>query len=187
MKKYLITTLVALSAALLCSWNAAGQTLTSPDGNLSMTFGLSAEGVPHYDLIYKGKTVVAESRLGYSLKPDYAFDKDFEIIGTSTDASDSIWHPVLGENKDIRDNHKELFVAMRQKNTGWLLNLRFRLFDDGLGFRYEFPVQSELRHVIVKEESTEFRLSGDHKAFWIPSDYDTNEFQITTSKLSEVI
>ena len=185
MKKTIIC-LTVLTASILLSISVGAQTLTSPDGNLKMSFSLSEKGEPMYALTYKGKTVIKESHLGYCLKPEYAFDSNFKIIGTEYSQNDSIWHPVLGENKDIRDNHKELFIALKQETTGWLLNLRFRLFDDGLGFRYEFPVQSELRHVIVKEECTEFRLSADHKAFWIPGDYDTNEFQTTTSKLSEV-
>ncbi len=181
MKTFLLT-----AAALLLSLTVSAQTLTSPDGNLEMVFGLSETGVPHYSLTCKGKSVINESRLGYTFKPAYVFDEGFELIDTEFNESDTVWQPVLGENKDIRDHHKELFVALRQKSTGWLLNLRFRLFDDGLGFRYEFPVQDELRHVIVKEESTEFRLTGDHKAFWLPADFDTNEFPTTTSKLSEV-
>ena len=91
-----------------------------------------------------------------------------------------------GQNSEIRDHHKELWVALKQEKSGRLLNIRFRLFNDGLGFRYEFPVQSSLRHFTLKEELTEFQLAGNHKAFWIPADYDTNEFQITTSRLSEV-
>ena len=187
--KYLILTVAAcimLPSVVLALPANEGLVLRSPNGELEMVFGLSEKGEPHYALTYKGKDVIKESRLGYSLKPEYVFDSGFEVVESSRDTVDYSWEPVLGENKVIRDNHNELFVALRQSSTGWLLNLRFRLFDDGLGFRYEFPVQGELRHVIVKEERTEFRLTGDHKAFWLPSDYDTNEFQTTTSKLSEV-
>ena len=101
----------------------------------------------------------------------------FRYVGMKT-----VW----GQNSEIRDHHKELWVALKQEKSGRLLNIRFRLFNDGLGFRYEFPVQSNLRHFTLKEELTEFQLAGNHKAFWIPADYDTNEFQITTSRLSEV-
>ena len=162
------------------------QTLQSPDGNLKLDFRLSAEGTPVYSLQYKGKDVIKESKLGFTVRPDYRFDKHFEITETKTSESDTTWEPVWGQYREIRDRHNELFVAMRQQTTGWLLNLRFRLFDDGLGFRYEFPVQKELRHFTVNEEETEFRLTGDHKAFWLPGDYDTNEYPTTTSKLSEV-
>lgn len=124
--------------------------------------------------------------MGFQIRPSFDFSKNFRIVETKEDASDTTWNPVWGQNSVIRDNHKELFVALEQEGTGWLLNIRFRLFDDGLGFRYEFPVQKELRHFTINEEVTEFQLAGDHKAFWIPADYDTNEFQITTSKLSEV-
>ena len=162
------------------------QTLTSPDGNLVMDFHLSADKTPVYSLKYKGKDVIKESKMGFQIRPSFDFSKNFRIVETKEDASDTTWNPVWGQNSVIRDNHKELFVALEQEGTGWLLNIRFRLFDDGLGFRYEFPVQKELRHFTINEEVTEFQLAGDHKAFWIPADYDTNEFQITTSKLSEV-
>ena len=163
------------------------QTLKSPDGNLTLQFRLSAEGTPVYSLQYKGKEVIKESKLGFSVRPDYQFDRNFTITDTQTSESNTTWKPVWGQYNEIRDHHNELFVAMKQNGTGWLLNLRFRLFDDGLGFRYEFPVQKELRHFTVnEEETTEFRLTGDHKAFWLPGDYDTNEYPTTTSKLSEV-
>lgn len=176
-----------ISVIVLFPLLGAAQSLFSPDGNLELRFRVEpTRGTPLYSLTYKGKTVIRDSRLGYRLKPEYLFDEDFEVIDTRFSESDTVWQPVLGENRDIRDCHKEMFVAMRQKSTGWKLNLRFRIFNDGLGFRYEFPVQEELRHVIVTEESTEFRMTGDHKTFWIPGDYDTNEFQISTSGLSEI-
>lgn len=162
------------------------QTVTSPDGNTVMDFHLSEDNVPVYSLKYKGKDVIKESRLGFLINPSYEFCKGFNITGTKETSFDTTWYPVWGQNSEIRDNHNELFVEMEQEETGWKLNLRFRVFDDGLGFRYEFPVQDNLRHFTIKEELTEFRLNGDHKAFWIPADYDTNEFQITTSRLSEV-
>ena len=172
----------------LCCMSVAAmaQTLTSPNGNLVMDFHLSAEKTPVYSLKYKGKDVIKESKMGFVLNPSYDLSKNFNIVTTKEDTSDTTWETVWGQNKEVRDNHKELFVAMQQKKTGWQLNIRFRLFDDGLGFRYEFPIQNELRHVVLKNELTEFQLAGNHKAFWIPADYDTNEFQITTSKLSEV-
>lgn len=178
--------IVFLVGILGMSMSALAQVLTSPDGNLVMDFHLSDGDVPVYSLTYKGKEVIKESRMGFQIRPSYEFDRNFRIVETREGASDTTWEPVWGQNSEIRDNHKELFVALEQKTTGWLLNIRFRLFDDGLGFRYEFPVQKELRHFTINEEVTEFQLAGNHKAFWIPADYDTNEFQITTSKLSEV-
>lgn len=162
------------------------QKITSPDGNLVMDFHLSQEEEPVYSLKYKEQDVINESRMGFMVNPSYEFNKGFHIIETKETSSDTTWNPVWGQNSEIRDNHKELFVALEQKSTGWKINIRFRIFDDGLGFRYEFPIQKELRHFTIKEETTEFCLTGNHKAFWIPADYDTNEFQITTSNLSEV-
>lgn len=171
---------------LFVTMAAMAETLTSPNGNLVMDFHLSADKTPVYSLQYKGKEIVKESKMGFALAPSYDLSKRFRIVETQQDASDSTWETVWGQNKTVRDNHKELFVALEQEQTGWQLNIRFRLFDDGLGFRYEFPDQKELLHIVLKEELTEFQLAGDHKAFWIPADYDTNEFQITTSKLSEI-
>lgn len=179
---------LSIICLFLLAWAGTlfAQTLKSPDGNLTLQFRLSAEGTPVYSLQYKGKEVIKESKLGFSVRPDYQFDRNFTITDTQTSESNTTWKPVWGQYNEIHDHHNELFVAMKQNGTGWLLNLRFRLFDDGLGFRYEFPVQKELRHFTVNEEETEFRLTGDHKAFWLPGDYDTNEYPTTTSKLSEV-
>lgn len=182
MKKLILCVMICLFGVGF----SLAQTLTSPDGNLVMDFYLSADKTPVYSLKYKGKEVIKESKMGFQIRPSFDFSKNFRIVETKEDASDTTWNPVWGQNSVIRDNHKELFVALEQEGTGWLLNIRFRLFDDGLGFRYEFPVQKELRHFTINEEITEFQLAGNHKAFWIPADYDTNEFQITTSKLSEV-
>lgn len=182
MKKLILCVMICLFGVGF----SLAQTLTSPDGNLVMDFHLSADKTPVYSLKYKGKDVIKESKMGFQIRPSFDFSKNFRIVETKEDTSDTTWNPVWGQNSVIRDNHKELFVALEQEGTGWLLNIRFRLFDDGLGFRYEFPVQKELRHFTINEEVTEFQLAGDHKAFWIPADYDTNEFQITTSKLSEV-
>ena len=181
MKKLL--TLLGVLGMSVAAW---AQTLNSPDGNLKLTFGLSAEKTPVYSLEYKDNQVVKESKMGFVLKPALDFSKNFSVVDTEFSESTSTWNPVLGQYCEIEDNHKEMLVELKQEKTGWLLNIRFRLFDDGLGFRYEFPVQGNLRNFTLVEELTEFCLAGDHKAFWIPADYDTNEFPITTSKLSEV-
>lgn len=162
------------------------QDLQSPDKKLSLHFELSESKQPTYTLTYKGQPVVSKSKLGFIIQPALNFNQHFSIKNISYTESDSNWEPVLGENKIIRDNHKEMLVQLEQNKSRWLLNIRFRLFDDGLGLRYEFPTQPNLRQFVLKEELTEFNLSGDHKAFWIPGDYDTNEYPITTSKLSEV-
>lgn len=178
--------ILSLALSLFATGSAWAQTLKSPDGNLVLDFHLSGTETPVYSLDYKGKPVIKESKMGFVLHPDFQFNQDFEIVDTKFAESDTTWETVWGQNKEIRDNHKEMLVALRQKKTGWLLNIRFRLFDDGLGFRYEFPVQKELRHFIIMQENTEFSLAGDHKAFWIPADYDSNEYPVTTSRLSEV-
>lgn len=178
--------ILSLALSLFATGSAWAQTLKSPDGNLVLDFHLSGTETPVYSLDYKGKPVIKESKMEFVLYPDFQFNQDFEIVDTKFAESDTTWETVWGQNKEIRDNHKEMFVALRQKKTGWLLNIRFRLFDDGLGFRYEFPVQKELRHFIIMQENTEFSLAGDHKAFWIPADYDSNEYPVTTSRLSEV-
>lgn len=178
--------LVCMLLCLAAFGMAEAQSLTSPDGGLSLDFHLSPDGIPVYSLQYKGKTVIGESRMGFRIAPDYEFDRGFEQTDVRFSEADSVWQPVWGQYRDIRDRHKEMCVALCQPSTGWLLNIRFRLFDDGLGFRYEFPVQKDLRNFTLKEEMTEFRLTGDHKAFWLPGDYDTNEYPTTTSRLSEV-
>ena len=186
-KKYTaMRTIFVLLGLLAASVTVKAQTLTSPDGNFKMQFHLSDEGKPVYSLIYKEKEVIKESKMGFQISPSIAFDRNFSVVETKIDSCDTVWKTVWGQNSEIRDHHKELWVALKQEKSGRLLNIRFRLFNDGLGFRYEFPVQSNLRHFTLKEELTEFQLAGNHKAFWIPADYDTNEFQITTSKLSEV-
>jgi hypothetical protein len=163
------------------------QELKSPDGKLVMTFSLQADGVPTYNLTYKEKAVVKQSKLGLELKNDKkSLLNDFEIADTKTSAFDEPWNPVWGEVKTIRNNYNELSVALNQKETNRQMIIRFRLFDDGLGFRYEFPQQKNLTYFIIKEERTQFAMAGDHTAFWIPGDYDTQEYDYTESKLSEV-
>ena len=179
-------TIFVLLGLLAASVTVKAQTLTSPDGNFKMQFHLSDEGKPVYSLIYKEKEVIKESKMGFQISHSLAFDRNFSVVETKIDSCNTVWNTVWGQNSEIRDHHKELWVALKQEKSGRLLNIRFRLFNDGLGFRYEFPVQSNLRHFTLKEELTEFQLAGNHKAFWIPADYDTNEFQITTSRLSEV-
>lgn len=165
----------------------AQEVVTSPNGNLSLKFELQANGVPTYQLTYKDKSVIKPSTLGLDTKDVTSFKKDFTQVKVERNSADSKWTPVWGEQKTIRNHYNELAITLEQKaEKGRFIVIRFRLFNDGLGFRYEFPKQQELRRFIIKEELTEFNLSGDHKAFCLPGDYDTNEFPTTTCKLSQV-
>ncbi len=164
-----------------------GQNLKSPDGNLEMNFLLGDNGIPVYRLFYKGKEVVKDSKLGMDLKNDEVdLMSDFEIGGIENSSFDETWKTVWGEVKEIRNQYNEMEINLSQNETGRKLILRFRLFDDGLGFRYEFPIQQSLGHFVIKEEKSQFAMTGDHTAFWIPGDYDTQEYDYTESKLSEI-
>lgn len=175
---------LCFSLLLFCSLSS--QILSSPDSNLTMSFRLDGNGTPVYDLEYKGKIVIKESKMGFTINNPQSFAEGFSIVNTDNTSLDETWKPVWGENREIRNHYNEMLVSLVQEKTEWKLNIRFRLFDDGLGFRYEFPVQQDLRHFIIKEEHTEFNITGNHKAFWLPADYDTNEYPTTTSKLSEI-
>ncbi|AZQ43531.1 glycoside hydrolase family 97 protein [Nonlabens ponticola] len=162
------------------------QTITSPNKAFELKVSLSQEGTPQYQLDYKGDAVVETSSLGFEIKDDEkSLKNDFEMVGTATSTFDETWEPVWGEESEIRNHYNELEVDLKQKETNRLMTLRFRLFDDGLGFRYEFP-QQEFTYFIIKEELTEFAMTGDHTAYWIAGDYDTQEYDYTTSKLSEI-
>ena len=185
------------------------QELKSPNGNLILKFSLQNNGVPTYSLTYKGKDVIKPSKLGLELKDNSDVHTDFndfsikgntdtqkedkvsllngfELADSKTATFDETWKPVWGEVSSIRNHYNELTVTLNQKSTDRHILIRFRLFDDGLGFRYEFPDQKNLVYFVIKEEKTQFAMAGDHKAFWIPGDYDTQEYDYTTSKLSEI-
>lgn len=163
------------------------QELRSPDGNLIMQFALTSDGSPSYKLNYKNAEVIKPSLLGLELKKDKkSLLNGFTISGSTTAAVDESWKPVWGEVSTIRNHYNELAVTLQQAETERLLVVRFRLFNEGLGFRYEFPRQKNLNYFIIKEERTEFAMAGDHTAFWIPGDYDTQEYDYTESKLSEI-
>ena len=164
-----------------------GQNLKSPDGNLEMNFLLGDKWTPIYRLFYKGKEVIKDSKLGMDLKNDEVdLMTDFKIDEIESSSFDETWEPVWGEESQIRNQYNEMEVNLSQAVTGRKLVLRFRLFDDGLGFRYEFPIQQNLGHFVIKEEKSQFAMVGDHTAFWIPGDYDTQEYDYTESKLSEI-
>ena len=182
--------------------------LQSPSGNMEMTFQLTEAGTPQYALDYEGKKVILPSDLGFELRgnikaeklvyntdgtiskvdhdPWNSFYDGFSVEDVQTDSFDEVWEPVWGEEAEIRNNYNELSVSLVQKSTDRKLNIRFRLYDDGLGFRYEFPYQENLTYFVIKEEMTQFALAGDHTAWWIPGDYDTQEYDYTESRLSEI-
>jgi hypothetical protein len=163
------------------------QQLKSPDNNFSLVFNLLEEGIPSYSLSYKDKEVIKPSKLGLELKNDnQSLLNNFDIIDSSTRTFDETWTPVWGEVAKIRNHYNELAVTLNQKGTNRKMIVRFRLFNDGLGFRYEFPTQSNLVYFTIKEEKTQFAMTGDHTAYWIAGDYDTQEYDYTTSKLSEI-
>ncbi|WP_442587721.1 glycoside hydrolase family 97 protein [Pedobacter sp. AW31-3R] len=166
---------------------AQAQQLKSPDGKLNMTFSVLGDGTPSYSLTYKNKVVVKPSKLGLELKNDKkSLLNDFTIVDSKTSSFDESWNPVWGEVKTIRNQYNEFAVTLNQKETERQLIIRFRLFNDGLGFRYEFPSQKNLTYFTIKEEKTQFAMAGDHTAFWIAGDYDTQEYDYTTSRLSEI-
>ena len=152
-----------------------------------LAFGLEQDGVPKYAVYFSGKQVIKPSRLGFKLKEGIALDSNFQIIKTDSVTVDETWKPVWGEVNQIRNHYKQLTFSLQQKSApNLLLNIVFRLFEDGVGFRYEFPIQSNLKFFVVSKELTEFNLTGNHKTFWIPGDFDSNEYLYTTSQLSEV-
>ncbi len=180
-----------LSLSLFCILSVAvfGQTVKSPDGKLAFDFKLNAEGTPVYRLLFKDKPVINESRLGIELQNQPHLIKGFRVVNSQTSEKNETWQPVWGEVREIRNNYRELLLTLEQtieNSPNRTIVLRFRLFNDGLGFRYEFPAQNDFKSFIVTEEKTEFNLTGDHKTFWIPGDYDTNEYAYSTTKLSEI-
>ena len=163
------------------------QQLKSPNEKLTLSFSLLKDGTPTYSLSYNGKQVIKTSKLGIELKNDAnSLLSNFEIADTQTSTFDESWKPVWGEQSSIRNNYNELAVTLNQKEADRKLIVRFRLYNEGLGFRYEFPTQKNLVYFIIKEERTEFAMTGDHTAYWLPGDYDTQEYDYTTSKLSEI-
>ncbi len=184
------------------------QTLKSPDGTLEMTFHLTEDGTPQYTLNYGDQKVILPSNLGFEFRgvlkaqkivynadgtiskedwaPAYSFHNGFALESVDTASFDEVWEPVWGEEAEIRNNYNELVVNLIQTSSEKKMSIRFRLYDDGLGFRYEFPYQKNLSYFVIKEELTQFALAGDHTAWWLPGDYDTQEYNFTESRLSEI-
>ncbi|WP_201984044.1 glycoside hydrolase family 97 protein [Hymenobacter rubidus] len=184
MKKSFLLLLLA-GASTAAAQSAAP--LTASLDNVKLTVALTAAGQPTYAVTYRQKPVVTASRLGLQLAHGNGFDGPLVLTGSETKTVDETWQPVLGEVKNIRNHYQQLTVHLRQPAApGRKLDVVFRVFADGVGFRYEFPRQPNLQYFVLGEELTEFALPADHKAFWIPGDYDTNEYPYTVSKLSEV-
>lgn len=170
---------------LLCTFLLQAEELRSPDGKLSLKVEVK-EGIPLYQLSYKELAVIMPGSLGLELKNDHDLAGGFSITATQNSTFDETWLPVWGEVKSIRNHYNELAVTLTQTGTKRIMVIRFRLFNDGLGFRYEFPQQENLNYFIIKEEKSRFALTGDHIAFWLPGDYDTQEYSTVTSRLSQI-
>ncbi len=166
--------------------NINSQTIKSPSGKLELTFQVKENGTPVYSLTFAGSHVIKESRLGVTIENKKQLHSGFSIVKVNTSEKDEYWNPVWGEVKTIRNNYRQLYVMLENAEAKVFMNICFRLYDDGLGFRYEFPVQNELKYFTLLDEATEFSLTGDAKVFWIPGDYDSNEYTYNVTKLSEI-
>lgn len=184
-----------LFSALLLPLSVAAQTVSSPNGAISVSFSLADGGRPTYEMTYKGRPVVKPSHLGLELAKDKHATKGFAETSlmdgfteshSEVSSFDETWKPVWGETATIRNHYNELLVSLSQDHTGRQMNIRFRVYDDGMGLRYEFPQQDSLVYFIVKEEHTQFAMTGDHSAWWLPGDYDTQEQETQESRLSEI-
>lgn len=184
-----------LFSALLLPLSVAAQTVSSPNGAISVSFSLADGGRPTYEMTYKGRPVVKPSHLGLELAKDKHATKGFAETSlmdgfteshSQVSSFDETWKPVWGETATIRNHYNELLVSLSQDHTGRQMNIRFRVYDDGMGLRYEFPQQDSLVYFIVKEEHTQFAMTGDHTAWWLPGDYDTQEQETQESRLSEI-
>ena len=177
--------IILLMSILAMHW-AVAQQQTSPDGNVVLSFSLKADGTPTYKMTYKGKPVINESTLGFTLKKDEPLTNHFKVVSDSKSTFKETWKPVWGEEKEILNHYNELLVQLKQDKTNRLMNIRFRVYNEGIGFRYEFPTRKELTYFVIAEENTQFAMTGDHTAWWIPGDYDTQEYDYNESKLSEI-
>jgi len=184
--------IVWLSAALILAISCTGKVpaldetlLTSPDGTLTLRFGLSGSGKPYYALQRGGEDVILPSALGFDLMDGTSLKEGFSVVGVAKDSLDETWTPVWGEEEQIRNHYNEALVSLKDGRDN-RVDLRFRLYDDGLGFRYEFPQENHLVYFKIKEELTEFALTGDHTAWWVPGDYDSQEYNFKECRLGEI-
>jgi len=162
------------------------QQQSSPDGSVMLSFSLKSDGTPSYKVTYKNKPVINESTLGFTLKKAEPLTNNFKVVDTKKSTFKETWKPVWGEESEILNHYNELLVSLEQNNTNRKMNIRFRVYNEGVGFRYEFPSQKELTYFVIEEELSQFAMAGDHTAWWIPGDYDTQEYDYTESKLSEI-
>jgi hypothetical protein len=153
------------------------QTVSSPSGKITLNFKLSPSGQPTYAVNYNAKSVILESDLGIKLKDKPALDANFEIQSSKNSTFNESWKPVLGEQASIVNHYNELTVGLVQKGTNIKVNLVFRAFDEGVAFRYDFPKQKELNYFIISDENTQFNLIENNKVFWLPGDFDSNEYE----------
>ncbi len=181
----LIIRFIVVAVMVFISATTDAGNISSPSNNISVYISI-VDGVPVYSAFYKGKTVIAPSKLGLKLADAPDFVNGFECINQSTSSFDETWQPVWGENSHIRNHYNELLFEMHQPSTERFMNVRFRVYDDGVGFRYEWPQQHNLSYFVIDDEMTEFAMSGDHTAWWIAGDYDTQEYNYTESHLSEI-
>ena len=181
--------------ALMMPLLLVAQQVKSPNGNVVVSFSLVDNGVPTYQVSYKGKPVIKQSRLGLELTPsnndgikpeDTNLMNGFKVTNTETSSFKEVWKPVWGETSSILNHYNEMAVSLTQEHPNRTIIVRFRVYNDGMGLRYEFPRQSNLGYFIIKDEHTQFAMAGDHTAWWLPGDYDTQEYETVTSKLSEI-
>ena len=181
--------------ALMMPLLLVAQQVKSPNGNVVVSFSLVDNGVPTYKVSYKGKPVIKQSRLGLELTPsqndgikaeDTNLMNGFKVSNTETSSFKEVWKPVWGETNSILNHYNEMAVSLTQEHPNRTIIVRFRVYNDGMGLRYEFPRQSNLGYFIIKDEHTQFAMAGDHTAWWLPGDYDTQEYETVTSKLSEI-
>lgn len=177
--------LMAISAIMLPALCSA-ETILSPSGTTILDFNLTPTGAPQYSVSYKGRPAILPSKLGMKIKSGGNLLDGFKLVGIDTVTVDESWNPVWGEENTIRNNYKEMVAYLEQPSTKRKMNLRFRVFDDGVGFRYEFPMQKKLSYFVITDENTEFAMPGDLTAWWIPGDNDTQEYEYTRSKLSQI-
>lgn len=179
--------IVSVILVLTAIFGASAQEFQSPNGNFKMSFSLENDGTPMYQLFFKNKEVIKKSKLGLELQKDKkSLVNDFKVVDSKESTFNETWKTVWGEETQIQNHYNELAVTLKQNETDREIIIRFRLFNEGLGFRYEFPQQKNLIYFVIKEERTEFAMTGNHTAFWIPGDYDTQEYDYTESKLSEI-
>ena len=181
MKSFCLLPLLLLFATLPLQ----ASEVSSPDGSIRVNFELQGT-VPTYSVTYQGKPIILPSRLGYDLDRKADLLDGFTLLNEERSTFDETWTPVWGENREIRNHYNELLVCLAQKAEDRYMNVRFRVYDDGFGLRYEFPQKGKLNYFVVSEERTEFAMTGDHTAWWIPGDYDTQEYNYTRSRLSEI-